>query len=209
MNSTYFEYLMFTLILLNTICLAMQVSMLSNWTNTHILKYTNLIFLINLCVCSIMANLSPSAKLWISSICCSPASSLWKWSSNSSPSNPGYAMHVYYTSWFSFQIILLLDICVQEVFKMKLYIIIKKKSDLRWLDYKLFLKSKSQHAVCSTLLSVLCILQLSSRLNVFHFGFCLSSNAQFTADNTLLIFRNVTSHLFNICLWPEMFYYSH
>ncbi len=34
-NSTYFEYLMFTLILLNTICLAMQVSMLSNWTNTH------------------------------------------------------------------------------------------------------------------------------------------------------------------------------
>ncbi len=125
-NSTYFEYLMFTLILLNTICLAMQVSMLSNWTNTHILKYTNLIFLINLCVCSIMANLSPSAKLWISSICCSPASSLWKWSSNSSPSNPGYAMHVYYMSWFSFQIILLLDICVQEVFKMKLYIIIKK-----------------------------------------------------------------------------------
>lgn len=26
-NSTYFEYLMFTLILLNTICLAMQVSL--------------------------------------------------------------------------------------------------------------------------------------------------------------------------------------
>lgn len=33
-NSTYFEYLMFTLILLNTICLAMQVSAivkLGNW----------------------------------------------------------------------------------------------------------------------------------------------------------------------------------
>lgn len=30
-NSTYFEYLMFTLILLNTICLAMQVGL----TNTH------------------------------------------------------------------------------------------------------------------------------------------------------------------------------
>ena len=33
-NSTYFEYLMFTLILLNTICLAMQVSL------THACKYT-------------------------------------------------------------------------------------------------------------------------------------------------------------------------
>ncbi len=89
----------------------------------YILKYTNLIFLINLCVCSIMANRSPSAKLWISSICCSPASSLWKWSSNSSPSNPGYAMHVYYMSWFSFQIILLWHLYT-EVFKMKLYVII-------------------------------------------------------------------------------------
>lgn len=34
-NSTYFEYLMFTLILLNTICLAMQVSTLRNRTNTY------------------------------------------------------------------------------------------------------------------------------------------------------------------------------
>lgn len=34
-NSTYFEYLMFTLILLNTICLAMQVS-----TVTDICTYT-------------------------------------------------------------------------------------------------------------------------------------------------------------------------
>jgi len=34
-NSTYFEYLMFTLILLNTICLAMQVSTLRNLTNAY------------------------------------------------------------------------------------------------------------------------------------------------------------------------------
>lgn len=33
-NSTYFEYLMFTLILLNTICLAMQVSLTCTYTLT-------------------------------------------------------------------------------------------------------------------------------------------------------------------------------
>lgn len=37
-NSTYFEYLMFTLILLNTICLAMQVSL--TYTLTDECKYT-------------------------------------------------------------------------------------------------------------------------------------------------------------------------
>lgn len=34
-NSTYFEYLMFTLILLNTICLAMQVSITHTHTHTY------------------------------------------------------------------------------------------------------------------------------------------------------------------------------
>lgn len=40
-NSTYFEYLMFTLILLNTICLAMQVSL----TCVHLQKSHESLFL--------------------------------------------------------------------------------------------------------------------------------------------------------------------
>jgi len=42
------------------------------------------------------------------------------------------------------------------------------------------------------------VLQLSSRLNVFHFGFCLSHQMHSLQRITLLIFRSVPSHLFNL-----------
>lgn len=51
-NSTYFEYLMFTLILLNTICLAMQVSLVKTGKlHIHAVKFCAHQSLVFVCVC--------------------------------------------------------------------------------------------------------------------------------------------------------------
>lgn len=86
----------------NTWCSPLSCSTPSAWPCRSVCSTTRFITLqwtqlfktyLLVCVYSITVNLSPSTKPWIFLICCSPASSLWKWSSNSSPSNPGYGLH--------------------------------------------------------------------------------------------------------------------
>lgn len=102
-NSTYFEYLMFTLILFNTICLAMQVIVAhthrctrSDVHASQIHKRTpteRTFFVVSntllMCLCSTISRRKTLILPWTSSTCSSLDSSLWRWSLNWSPSNPG------------------------------------------------------------------------------------------------------------------------